>query len=66
MKAVGVVLVVIGMLSLLYGGLSWIRKDKILDAGPVQITKEKREYLPFPPVLGVIALVGGVVLLARR
>ena len=37
MKAVGVVLVVIGMLSLLYGGLSWIRKDKILDAGPVQL-----------------------------
>jgi hypothetical protein len=66
MKAVGVVLVVVGLLSLLYGGISSIRKDTVVDAGPIEISRNQREYLPFPPVIGWITLVGGVVLLARR
>jgi hypothetical protein len=66
MKAMGVVLVVMGLLSLLYGGISWIRKDTVVDAGPIEISTDKREYLSFPPILGWLALVGGVVLLARR
>jgi hypothetical protein len=66
MKATGVVLVVIGLLSLLYGGISWIRKDTVVDTGSVEISRDKREYLSFPPILGWLALVGGVVLLARR
>ena len=64
MKAIGVVLVVVGLLSLLYGGISWIRKDTVVDAGPVEISRDKREYLSFPPIVGWLALVGGVVLLA--
>lgn len=66
MKAIGVVLVVVGLLSMLYGGISWVRRDTVVDAGPIEITRDKREYLPFPPILGLIALAGGVVLLARR
>ena len=66
MKAVGVVLVVVGLLSLLYGGISWIRRDTVLDAGPIEISRGKRDYLSFPPILGWLALVGGVVLLARH
>ena len=66
MKAMGVVLVVIGLLSLLYGGISWIQKDTVVDAGSIEISRDKREYLSFPPILGWLALVGGVVLLARR
>ena len=66
MKAIGVLLVVMGLLSLLYGGISWIRKDTVVEAGPIEISRDKREYLSFPPILGWLALVGGVVLLARR
>lgn len=66
MKAIGVVLVVVGLLSMLYGGISWVRSETIVDAGPIEISRDKREYLPFPPIVGLIALVGGVVLLARR
>ena len=66
MKAMGVVLVVIGLLSLLYGGISWIRQDAAVDAGPIEISRDKRESLSFPPIVGWLVLVGGVVLLARR
>jgi hypothetical protein len=66
MKAVGVVLVVVGLLSLLYGGISRLRKDTLVDAGPIEVSRSRREYLPFPPFIGWVALVGGVMLLARR
>lgn len=65
MKAIGVVLVVLGLLGLLYGGLSWTRKDKIVDAGPIQITKDKTESLPIPPIAGGLILVAGVALLLK-
>jgi len=58
--------VVVGLRSLLYGGISWIRQDTAVDAGPIEISRDKRESLSFPAIVGWLALVGGVVLLARR
>ena len=63
MKLMGVVLIVIGVIALAYGGISYTRKEKVLDIGPIEATAEKRETVPLPPVLGAVALVGGVVLL---
>jgi uncharacterized membrane protein YidH (DUF202 family) len=65
-KPLGIVLVIIGLLGLAYGGLSWTRKDKIVDAGPIQISANKKETLPIPPIAGGLFLVAGIVLLARR
>jgi len=65
-KLLGIVLVIIGLVGLAYGGLSWTRKDKIVDAGPIEISTNKRETLPISPIAGGIFLVAGVVLLARR
>lgn len=66
MKILGGVLVVLGILALLYGGISWTRRDKVLDAGPIQITADKKESLPIPPIAGGIMLVAGVALLLKR
>ena len=66
MKAIGMVLVVLGILGLVYGGVSWTRKDKVIDAGPIEITKDKTESLPLPPIAGVVMLVAGVALLAKK
>jgi hypothetical protein len=63
MKLMGVVLIVIGVIALAYGGISYTRREKVLDIGPIEATAEKRETVPLPPVLGAVALVGGVVLL---
>ena len=63
MKAVGIVLIVIGIVALIWGGISYTRRDTVVDAGPLEIETERRETIPLPPVLGVVALAGGVVLL---
>lgn len=66
MKIIGIVLIVFGVIGLAYGGLSWTRREKIVDAGPIQITTDKTESLPLPPIAGGLMLVAGVVLLMKK
>jgi len=61
---IGIVLVVLGALALAYQGISYTRQEKVLDIGPIHATAEKRERIPLPPVVGGLALAGGIVLLA--
>ena len=63
MKIIGVVLIVIGIVALAYGGISYTKREKVLDIGPIEATTERRETIPLPPVLGGLALAGGIVLL---
>jgi uncharacterized membrane protein YidH (DUF202 family) len=63
MKLIGIVLIVIGVIALAYGGITYTRREKVLDIGPLEAKAEKRETIPLPPVLGGLALAGGVVLL---
>ena len=63
-RIVGVVLIVLGMVAFAYGGFFWTRQEKVIDAGPVQVSREKHEGVPLPPVFGAIAVVSGIVLLA--
>lgn len=66
MKAVGMVLVVLGVLALAYGGFSWTRKDKVVDVGPIEISKSKTESVALPPIAGGLMLVGGLALLMKK
>jgi hypothetical protein len=69
MKIVGVVLIVIGIIGLAYGGITYTTKEKVLDIGPIEATAERQKTIPLPPILGGLALAGGVALLitgARR
>jgi uncharacterized membrane protein len=59
---IGIVLIVLGALVLAYQGINYTREKKVLDVGSVHITSETHETFPLPPVLGGLALVGGVVL----
>lgn len=63
-RAAGFVLLVIGFVALLAGGISWNQTKTIIDIGPLQATTQERKTIPMSPVLGVIALVGGIALLA--
>lgn len=62
MKIAGIVLIVLGVLALAYGGFSYTREKKVIDLGPVQATTKTRETVPVPPLLGVAAIVGGIAL----
>jgi drug/metabolite transporter (DMT)-like permease len=60
---VGIVLIVLGVLVLAYQGINYTRQKKVLDVGSVHLTTETHERLPLSPILGGLALAGGVVLL---
>jgi uncharacterized membrane protein YtjA (UPF0391 family) len=57
----GIALVVIGLFALAYQGLTYTTQKKVLDIGPIQATKEEHHTIPLPPILGALALVGGIV-----
>jgi hypothetical protein len=59
----GVMLVLLGVLALAYQGVHYTTRETIIDIGPLQATADRERTLPLPPVLGIVALVGGVVLL---
>jgi len=59
----GIILIVIGIVALAYQGITYTTREKVVDLGPIQMTAEKTRTLPLSPILGGIALVGGIVLL---
>ena len=65
-KVIGIVLIVLGVAGLAYGGLSWTRRDTIVNAGPIEITADKTETVPLPPIVGGLLLIGGVVLVMKK
>jgi hypothetical protein len=60
--AMGIGLIVIGLVALIYQGLTYTTPEKVLEVGPVEVTTERRNTIPLPPVLGGLALAGGIVL----
>jgi hypothetical protein len=60
---IGIVLIVAGALALVYQGITYNRDRTVLEVGPISATAETRETIPIPPVLGGLAIAGGVVLL---
>ena len=63
MKIAAIVLILVGVIALAYGGISYTREKKVIDLGPIQATTKERETIPLPPILGVAAIAGGIVLL---
>ena len=60
---IGIILIVIGILAFAYQGFTYTTREKVVDIGPIHLTAEKTRTLPLPPIVGGIALVGGIVLL---
>jgi uncharacterized membrane protein YidH (DUF202 family) len=58
-----VILIIIGVIALAYGGFNFTTKEKVAEVGPLKLEKNKTHSVPLPPILGVLALVGGVALL---
>lgn len=63
MKPLGIILLLVGILALAYQGFTYTTQKKVLDVGPIQATKEEHHTVPIPPILGALALIGGVVVL---
>ena len=63
LSIVGILLIVIGIAAFAYQGITYTTQEKVVDLGPVQMTAEKTRTIPLPPIMGGIALAGGIVLL---
>ncbi|HEY7497919.1 MAG TPA: hypothetical protein VH740_05385 [Vicinamibacterales bacterium] len=63
MKIAAIVLIVLGVISLAYGGISYTTREKVLDIGPIEATAERHRTLPLPPVIGGVAVIAGIALL---
>ena len=62
MRALAIVLIVLGVLALAYGGFTYTHEKKVVDLGPIQATRKETNTVPLPPILGVVAIIGGGVL----
>ncbi len=65
-RIVGLSLVVLGIVGLIWGGLSWRHRDTVFDAGPIKVTANKQDQIPIPPIAGAILLVAGIGVLMKR
>ena len=60
---VGIVLMTIGIIALAYQGITYTTQKKVLDIGPIHATREEHHTIPLPPLIGIVALVGGIAVL---
>ena len=58
-----IILIAVGIVAFAYQGITYTTREKVVDIGPIQVTADKTKTLPLPPIVGAIALVGGIVLL---
>ena len=62
MRIVAIALIVLGIVALLYGGITYTKREKVLDIGPIEATTQTRKTIPLPPLFGALAIVGGIAL----
>ncbi|MEQ1907891.1 MAG: DUF3185 domain-containing protein [Vicinamibacterales bacterium] len=60
---VGILLIVLGLAALAYQGINYTSRETVIDIGPLHATAERQRTLPLPPVVGAVAVAGGIVLL---
>jgi hypothetical protein len=58
-----IIFIAIGIMAFAYQGITYTTRENVVDLGPLQVTAEKTRTIPLPPLVGAIALVGGIVLL---
>jgi hypothetical protein len=59
----GILLTAIGVISLIYQGVTFTTREKVIQFGPVQAYRERNKTIPLPPIIGVLAIAGGILLI---
>jgi len=59
---VGVALIILGVLALAYQGITYTTREQIVDLGPLKASVDKKKNIPLPPIVGALALAGGLVM----
>jgi hypothetical protein len=59
---IGLILIILGIAELAYQGITYTKRETAVNLGPLQIQEERQHTIPLPPIIGVVAVVGGIVL----
>ncbi|ATP56019.1 hypothetical protein CPT03_05875 [Pedobacter ginsengisoli] len=62
-KTIALVMIILGVVMLIWTGFTYTKKEKIIDAGPIQVSADKEKSVNWPPYVGGIILVAGVAIL---
>lgn len=62
MRALGILLIVLGVVGFTYGGITYTKREKVVDVGPIEAYADKKERIPLTPIVGGVALVAGLFL----
>ena len=60
---IGIILIVLGIAALAYQGITYTRRETLVNIGPIHAEAERQHTIPLPPIIGVTAVVGGIILL---
>lgn len=63
-RTLGFVLIALGIIMLIWTGFTYTKKEKVIDAGPIQVSADKQKTVYWPPYAGGILIIGGVILVA--
>ncbi|MDB5004888.1 MAG: hypothetical protein JWQ34_3113 [Mucilaginibacter sp.] len=63
-KLIGIALIIVGAIMIIWTGFTYTKKEKIIDAGPIQVSADRQKTVNWPPYLGGILLIGGIVVVA--
>ena len=62
-RTFGMILIALGLVGLVWGGITYTTREKVVDIGPIHATRDETHNVPLPPIAGALALVGGIVLM---
>jgi len=62
-KTLGIILIALGLVGLVWGGFTYTTREKVVELGPIDVSRDKTHSVPLPPILGAVALIGGILLL---
>jgi len=65
-KYIGIALIVLGLCSVAWGGFTYKTREKILDIGPLEATREETHHIPVAPIAGGLIILAGIGLLLSR
>lgn len=60
-RTIGIILMVLGVVLLIWTGFTYTKKEKVIDAGPIQVSADREKSVNWPPYAGGIVLIAGVI-----
>lgn len=63
-RTIGIIMMVVGIVMLIWTGFTYTKKEKVIDAGPLEVSADKEKTVTWPPYVGGILLAGGIIVFA--